>query len=516
LKKYLFLRVIFFIVIFFYNPLSSFSLTAREYLPGDFVHIIVDAPLDTAQMSAVMPDGTIINMVQERRRTIWRGIWQVPLDFKQGTYSAKLSAIDLEGNVFDGLSDSFVVGQLSLTTLVAKPTIEAAPKVTLRQTITIEVPSLTGVPEKKIISTPVAGPPPEMMPEEKAKLIERNLISAKSELAQGKFSEAISYLRVVIFLDPKNKDGSLYLAEAQKKKTEADKLLLSKQAAKDEETNKQSQSILISVLIGLLFVGLLGAAIILLLTIKAPARKAAPIEGGPEKILSEKEMQVEWYKKLGWTKNPFTQDIFAKLFSGYHNLEIDALKGFIKARIEGAGGKGHIPFTESAIDEIFSFSKGKPSDALKVCDCAVTETIRQNLETINAEIIKSYEEIKTPHILIVDDEEVIRTTLEGILKLGGGYITSTAIDGEETLAKIRDNNYDLVLLDIQLPKINGYEVLKQARNIRPTLPIVFVTGKGTAEETLKIISQYSLTSYIAKPFTPEKVLDTVAKILKVS
>ena len=57
---------------------------ARVYLPGDFVHVIVEAPVDTTQITALMPDGNAISLIQGRRTNIWRGIWQVPISFKKG------------------------------------------------------------------------------------------------------------------------------------------------------------------------------------------------------------------------------------------------------------------------------------------------------------------------------------------------------------------------------------------------------------------------------------------------
>jgi two-component system nitrogen regulation response regulator NtrX len=104
--------------------------------------------------------------------------------------------------------------------------------------------------------------------------------------------------------------------------------------------------------------------------------------------------------------------------------------------------------------------------------------------------------------------------LEAILKKGGGYETDFAEDGEVALRKIKENPYDLILLDIDMPKIDGYNVLKQTREIYPELPIVFVTGKGDPQTTIDSISQHGLNSYIQKPFSLEKVLDIVAKLIK--
>ena len=159
------------------SDLYSPRVNARTYLPGDFVHLVVQAPVDTSQITATMPDGTVIAMIQDRRTNIWRGIWQVPDNFGKGTYSASLAAVDVQGNVFTGLTDSFDVGELKLITLVGETTPEAPPKPAhelpaITEVITAE-PGPSTVPGeealikliKKIMPTTVVPEPaPEMAP----------------------------------------------------------------------------------------------------------------------------------------------------------------------------------------------------------------------------------------------------------------------------------------------------------------------------------------------------------------
>ncbi|OGC03893.1 hypothetical protein A2276_07685 [candidate division WOR-1 bacterium RIFOXYA12_FULL_43_27] len=116
-------------------------------------------------------------------------------------------------------------------------------------------------------------------------------------------------------------------------------------------------------------------------------------------------------------------------------------------------------------------------------------------------------------ILIVDDEDVVCKTIEVILKNGGGYETDFAADGEEALEKINENVYGLILLDILIPKIDGYEVLKKIREKHPDLPVIFISGKGEAGKIMESLSNDRLTGLIEKPFTPEKILDAVANNL---
>ena len=116
-------------------------------------------------------------------------------------------------------------------------------------------------------------------------------------------------------------------------------------------------------------------------------------------------------------------------------------------------------------------------------------------------------------ILIADDEEVVRASLDGILKSIKTNVIDFAMDGEEAVKKAKEKLYDLILLDLEMPKLNGYEVLTQVRALYPDLPVIFVTGTGEARKIMKSIAQDKLNAFIEKPFTPEKVLEVVTKAL---
>lgn len=92
----------------------------KEYLPGDFIHVIIEAPFDIQQIVADMPDNTQVNLVHERQTNVWHGLWQVPIGFKKGTYYAKLTAVDLEGNTFEQQTNAFFIGELTFITLIKK------------------------------------------------------------------------------------------------------------------------------------------------------------------------------------------------------------------------------------------------------------------------------------------------------------------------------------------------------------------------------------------------------------
>ena len=117
-------------------------------------------------------------------------------------------------------------------------------------------------------------------------------------------------------------------------------------------------------------------------------------------------------------------------------------------------------------------------------------------------------------ILIADDKADVIESLSLILKEGGGFETDSARDGLEAVKKIKNDFYDLLMLDIMMPKLNGYEVLQQVRNIFPTMPVIFITGHGDIKKIAESISEYNLTALIEKPFTPQQVMEIVNAALK--
>lgn len=109
-------------------------------------------------------------------------------------------------------------------------------------------------------------------------------------------------------------------------------------------------------------------------------------------------------------------------------------------------------------------------------------------------------------VLIVDDEKLIVKGLKFALEQDGMDIF-TAFDGEEALELIKANEYDMILLDLMLPKLNGYEVCQEVRQFSD-VPIVMLTAKS--EDMDKILGlEYGADDYITKPFN---VLEVKARI----
>jgi two-component system alkaline phosphatase synthesis response regulator PhoP len=119
---------------------------------------------------------------------------------------------------------------------------------------------------------------------------------------------------------------------------------------------------------------------------------------------------------------------------------------------------------------------------------------------------------RAARILVVDDEahlaEGIRENLEA-----EGYATEVAHDGEGGLEMIRSAHYDLVLLDIMMPKMNGLEVCEEIRREGRQVPVLFLTVKGDAADRIRGFEAGG-DDYLAKPFHLKELLLRVAAILK--
>ena len=110
-------------------------------------------------------------------------------------------------------------------------------------------------------------------------------------------------------------------------------------------------------------------------------------------------------------------------------------------------------------------------------------------------------------VLIIDDEAAIRESLETLLELEGYTVTSAA-SGEEGLARIGENSYDLVLLDLALPDRSGLDLLAEIRNHDPSLSVIMITAYGTVENAV-LAMQAGAANFVQKPWDNEKLLADV-------
>ena len=114
-------------------------------------------------------------------------------------------------------------------------------------------------------------------------------------------------------------------------------------------------------------------------------------------------------------------------------------------------------------------------------------------------------------ILVVDDEELIRNVIKEYLKMEN-YIIDEAEDGEDAVNKAKQNDYDLVIMDIMMPKKDGYQACKEIKQNK-NIPFIMLSARG--EEYDKLIGfELGIDDYVTKPFSPKELVARVKAILK--
>jgi DNA-binding response OmpR family regulator len=115
-------------------------------------------------------------------------------------------------------------------------------------------------------------------------------------------------------------------------------------------------------------------------------------------------------------------------------------------------------------------------------------------------------------ILIIEDEEPIRMALEDDFRLED-YEVEVASDGTEGLAKAEDPRIDLIILDIMLPSINGFDICRKLRNNGIKTPVIMLTAKG--QEIDRVVGlEIGADDYVTKPFSPRELQARVKAILR--
>lgn len=118
-----------------------------------------------------------------------------------------------------------------------------------------------------------------------------------------------------------------------------------------------------------------------------------------------------------------------------------------------------------------------------------------------------------PKILIIEDEAAIRRVLTKILsEENDSYKVEEAEDGQQGLEKIKNDDYDLVLCDIKMPKMDGVEVLEAVKKIKPEIPMVMISGHGDLETAINTM-RLGAFDYISKPPDLNRLLNTVRNAL---
>ncbi len=115
-------------------------------------------------------------------------------------------------------------------------------------------------------------------------------------------------------------------------------------------------------------------------------------------------------------------------------------------------------------------------------------------------------------ILIVDDDAEFRLNLTEVLT-GAGYQTESAASAKEAIAGSEAGEFDIILLDFMMPKINGIDSLLTLRRVRPKAKVIMITAFATVENAVDAMKR-GASDYISKPFKIETLLTTIRRVLE--
>lgn len=114
-------------------------------------------------------------------------------------------------------------------------------------------------------------------------------------------------------------------------------------------------------------------------------------------------------------------------------------------------------------------------------------------------------------ILVVDDEDALRTVLSGEL-VSEGYDVRTAADGDDAISNLQKESFDLILLDIKMPRMNGFEVLKFVKEKYPRTKVVMLTGFADLKNAIES-KKLGAEDFVSKPYDLVDLLTTIERVL---
>jgi CheY-like chemotaxis protein len=136
-----------------------------------------------------------------------------------------------------------------------------------------------------------------------------------------------------------------------------------------------------------------------------------------------------------------------------------------------------------------------------------------NLDFSSETISLKRAEVANPKakILCVDDESIILDSFRKILVLDGYYV-DTVETGQEALYLVQKNHYDFLFTDLKMPEMDGVDVAKSVKHLRPDIDVIIITGYATVESAVEVM-KYGATDYVQKPFTEDELLEFTKKSL---
>lgn len=120
--------------------------------------------------------------------------------------------------------------------------------------------------------------------------------------------------------------------------------------------------------------------------------------------------------------------------------------------------------------------------------------------------------MEKPHILLVEDEVTLGTLLKENLK-AKGFMAKLTKDGEEGWNTFNTERFDLCILDVNMPKLNGFELAKRIREKNDVVPIIFLTANSSQDDKIKGFD-FGADEYITKPFSLDELVARIKAILK--
>ncbi|GMT47792.1 MAG: hypothetical protein IEMM0007_1358 [bacterium] len=112
-------------------------------------------------------------------------------------------------------------------------------------------------------------------------------------------------------------------------------------------------------------------------------------------------------------------------------------------------------------------------------------------------------------VLVIDDEAIVRISCQRVLTPEGYDVVATS-RGDEAIELLENEHFDVVLTDLKMPDMDGFEVLKIIKERWPDIQVIIITGYGTISTAVEAI-KLGAFEYIEKPFTPEDILRVVTK-----
>jgi len=127
------------------------------------------------------------------------------------------------------------------------------------------------------------------------------------------------------------------------------------------------------------------------------------------------------------------------------------------------------------------------------------------------EILMTTPVAKRSSVLVVDDEEALRTVLSGELA-NEGYDVKAAADGDEAISEVEKSPFDLVLLDIKMPRMSGFEVLKYIKVNHAKTKVVMLTGFADLKNAIES-KKLGADDFVSKPYDLVDLLTTIERVL---